>query len=345
MSPVVNTIEISQRDSCLVVLTSGRVVETIIFSLKFGSLLRRHTTRGSPESRKRTSGATYHVQHDADFARDAQYQVRNQTHKDRPPVNNSRTPNRWLRISENRDECLTGSYEETISTSSSEPSIPCPLPQHSVAFARQAITFTALRDSYDSRSVHRICLRIDKGQIGAERPDSDGKEAQFQQRAIGSPTGELTTQVGWTHRARMSAPQECIGVGEDGGYVDTQEWCLQRNVWLTHTVLLGDEKALVLALPHQLVVWRFETQQMYADRAKKRFKRLALEGLVQIVLIPGYLAAAVGAVPLVLAIVTWNVCSYLKEKAKGTEVMRRRRQQREQQREQQVGLGILGAGM
>lgn len=127
----------------------------------------------------------------------------------------------------------------------------------------------------------------------------------------------------------MSAPQECMGVrSEDGGYVDTREWCLQRNVWLAHTVLLGDEKALVLALPHQLVVWKFETQKMYADRAKKRFKKLALEGLVQIVLIPGYLAAAVGAVPLVFAIVTWNVCSYLKEKVRGSELLRRRRKRR-----------------
>lgn len=327
MSPVVNTIEISKKDSCLVVLTSGRAVETIIFSLKFGSLLRRHSTHTVLESRKRTSGMTYHVQHNVDFARDTQYQVRNQTHKDRPPVHNRHTPNRFLRIpaeSGDKDKCVTGSYEETIRMAPEGSDIPFPLPQHSVAFVKQAITFTALRDLYDSSNVHRISLRIDKGSIGAEEQDSSGKEAPSHKREIGSPTGKGRTQVYWTHRARMSPPQDCVGTSNDSGqYIDTQEWCEERRAWHANTILLGDERALVLALPHQLVVWRFETPQMYADRVKKRLKKLVLEGLVQIVLIPGYLAAAVGAVPIVFAIVTWDVCSYLEKKVRCSETLQK----------------------
>lgn len=199
-----------------------------------------------------------------------------------------------------------------------------PLPQHSVAFVKQAITFTALRDLYDSSNVHRIALRIDKGNIGAEKPDSGGKGAPYHKREIGSPTGEGRTQVSWTHRARMSPPQDCIGTSNDSGqYIDTREWCQERQAWHANTILLGDEKALVLALPHQLVVWRFETPQMYADRVKKRVKKLVLEGLVQIVLIPGYLAAAVGAVPIVFAIVTWDVCSYLEKKVRCSETFQK----------------------
>lgn len=332
MSPVVNTIEISKKDSCLVVLTSGGAVETIIFSLKFGSLLRRHPPGTMLKSQKQTSGTTYHVQHNADFARDTQYQVRNQTHKDRPPVRNRHSLNRWLRIpaeSGDKNECVTGSYEETISMPPEGSDIPCPLPQHSVTFVKQAITFTALRDLYDSSNVHRISLRIDKGNIGAEKQDSSEKEAPSYKREIGSPTSERRTQASWTHRARMSPPQDCMGTSSGSGeYIDTREWCQERHAWRAHTILLGDEKALVLALPHQLVVWRFETRQMYADRVRKRLKRLALEGVVQIVLIPGYLAAAVGAVPLVFAIVTWNVCSYLEKKVRCSETLQKIRRKK-----------------
>lgn len=120
----------------------------------------------------------------------------------------------------------------------------------------------------------------------------------------------------------MSTPQDCVGFSNGSSeYIDTTEWCQQRHTWPAHTILLGDEKALVLALPHQLVVWRFETRQMYADRVKKRLQKLVLEGLLQIVLVPGYLAAVVGAVPLVCAFATWSVCSYLHKEVKRSETL------------------------
>lgn len=324
VSPVVNTIEISKNDTCLIVLTSEQAVETVIVSLRSGSLLRRYSTKTPLESRKQASGAIYHVQHNTDFARDAQYQVRNQTHKDCPPA---QSLSRWLRVpaeTGDGDECITGSYEHTP-----EPTFPCPLARHSVTFAKQGVTFTALTEPYDGRNVNRICLRISTGNIGVEKQDSDVTEANHalpHQREIGSPAGRATTEVNWTHRARMSAPRDCIRINnETGEYIDTREWCRQRSAWPAHTILLGDEKALVLVLPHQLVVWRFETRQMYADRLKKKLKRLVLEGLLQIVLIPGYLAAAVGAVPLIFTVVAWNVCSHFHKKMKRSETLRKMR--------------------
>lgn len=329
--PVVNTIEISKNDSCLVVLTSRQAVETLIFLLKSGSLLRRYSAKTMLESRSGASGTTYHVQHNTDFARDTQYQVRNQTHKDRSPGQDPNSPNRWLRLTAGTgdgDECVTGSYQQTISRLP-ELDLQHSLPRHSVTFVKQAVTFTALRDSYDDRDVHRICLRVNTGNVGAEQQDWDVNEtkcAPSHRHQIGFPTSERITEAGWTHKARMSTPQDCMGIiNESGEYIDTTEWCRQRHNWPAHTILLGDEKALVLALPHQLVIWRFETRQMYADRVKKRLKKLALEGLLQIILVPGYLAAVVGAVPLVCAVVVWNVCSYLHTEVRRSEMLSKMR--------------------
>lgn len=309
------------------VLTSGQAVETLTFLLKTGSLLQRHSTKTELESRKRDPGRTYHVQHNTDFARDAQYQVRNQTHKDRSLSHDPNYSNRWLRVptgARDGDECVTGSYEHTTSRFT-EPDLLYPLPQHSVTFAKQHVTFTALRDSFDEQNVHRISLQVSTGNVGAEQQDWDVNKTDHpssRRRGIDYHTIQESIGIGWTHRARMSTPQNFMGVRNGSSeYIDTTEWCQQRHTWPAHTILLGDEKALVLALPHQLVVWRFETRQMYADRVKKRLKKLALEGLLQIVLLPGYLAAVVGVVPLVCAAAAWSVCSYLHKEVKRSETM------------------------
>lgn len=302
-------------------------METLTFLLKTGSLLRRHSTKTVLKSRNRAQGSTYHVQHNADFARDTQYQVRNQTHKDRSLSHDPNSSNRWLCVptgTGDEDECVTGSYEHTTSRFL-EPNLPYPLPQHSVTFAKQQVTFTALRDTFDDQNVHRISLQVSTGNVGAEQQDWDVKEADSpssHRRGIGYHTSQEPMGIGWTHRARMSTPQDCMGVSSGSSeYIDTTEWCQQRRTWPAHTILLGDEKALVLALPHQLVVWRFETRQMYADRVKKRLKKLALEGLLQIVLVPGYLAAVVGVVPLACAVATWSFCSYLHKEINRSEIL------------------------
>lgn len=319
-SPAINTIEIGGRNSCLIVLTSGLVVETIIISLTSGTVLRRCSTKTLLESRRQPSGTVYHVQHNNDFARDTQYQILNPRHKNNPPANLPNARKRWLRIPAETGaggECVTGSYEHTPHPHQ----FPHPLAQHSVTFKKQAVTFTALRDTYDSADVHKLCLQITTGNVGAEKEDSDaGKSDDIYHHEIGTPIGGKRIALNWTHKARMSPPRECIGVMDDSTtYVNTEEWCRGRRAWHNYAILLGDEKALVLALPHQLVVWRFETRQMYKDRKKKRLMKLFLKGLLHTFLIPAYAGAAAGAVPIVLTIVTWNVGSHVHKKLKASE--------------------------
>lgn len=270
MLPVVDTIEISNNGRCLVILKSSGSVESLTFSLTTGSLLRRCSTNYQLENRGQ-SHAVYHVQSNREFARHTQYQVRSATHKERAPTPRSE-PHRWIQvpaIGGGEYECVTGSHI----SSGGRPV------QHRVTFVKQGLSFSAFEDEEcNSANVQWNRLKITTGLLGTEIQDSD----QVGQHDIAYrhhvDIGKAMEASWWSPSAKTSPPSDCVSTNGDGeSVVDYGRWVRNRRVWSETGRLLGDEKALILVLPQQTVIWKFQTLQMWRDRRKHRMKYFAKE--------------------------------------------------------------------
>lgn len=274
MLPVVDTIEISNNGRCLVVLKSAGSVESLIFSLTTGSLLRQYSTSHQLESRAQIHAlqAAYHVQNNGEFARDTQYQARSAAHTEHAPNPQSHHP-RWIQIPAIRggeDECVTGSYI----SSGDQPA------KHRVTFVKQGLSFSAFEDEECNKTnVQWNRLKITRGLLGTEIQDS----GPVSQHNIASghriDIGKATEAASWwSPSAKTSAPADCVSSNGDGeAVIDYDRWLRNRRLWPQSGRLLGDEKALILILPDQTVIWKFQTLQMWRDRRKHRIKYFAKE--------------------------------------------------------------------
>lgn len=302
MTPVIDTIEISNNGRCLVVLKSAGSVECLTFSLTTGSLLRRYSTNHQLESRCQAyqSQVLYHVQTNRGFARDTQYQVRSTTHKE--PVQTPRSENlRWIQIPAikgGEDECVTGSF---INSGSQRP-------QHCVTFVKQGLSFSAFEDEEcNHMNVQWNRLKIDAGLLGTESQDSGPTDEQDTTHRHNVDIGKASGATSWwSPSAKISPPPHCVTTNGDGESVIYYDgWVRARGLWPEKGRLLGDEKALILVLPHQLVIWKFQTLQMWRDRGKHRAKYFVKERakdvvkgvwLVVCIGVGGPLMIAIGAV-------------------------------------------------
>lgn len=253
------------------ILTSNGNVETLAFSLTTGSLCKRYST-SSLESRDRAhqSQTIYHVQNSQDFAKDIQYQVRNTTHKEHHPApadqsSNTNTPHqyRWMQIPPIRgdeDECITGSYTSSFNQ---------PF-QHRVTFPRQDLSFSAFEDNdYNKKTVQWQCLRISRCHVGTEKLDSSTTGSDD---LDGSEAGKMR-YYSWTPPAKTWPPPDCVVADSEGSSVTrTDLWVQNRQQWDETGILLGDEKALILVLPHHLVIWKFQRFEEWRDRRMHRVK-------------------------------------------------------------------------
>lgn len=281
-------------------------MESLTFSLTTGSLLRRYSANHQLESRGQSHGV-YHVQSHREFARDTQYQVRSATHKERAPTPRSE-PLRWIQVPAIRGgeyECVTGSYI----SSGGQPA------QHRVTFVKQGLSFSAFEDEEcNSTNVEWNRLKITTGLLGTEIQDSGlvGQHDIAYRHHV--DTGKATEASWWSPSAKTSPPSDCVSTNGDGKYVvNYDRWVRYRRVWPETGRLLGDEKALILVLPQQTVIWKFQTLQMWRDRRKHRMKYFAKERVKDIgrgvwliicIGVGGPLMIAVGAavVPLIVCV-------------------------------------------
>lgn len=316
MLPVIDTIEIGNNGRCLVILKSAGNVESLTFSLTTGAFLRRYSTNSQLESRSQAhqSQAVYHIQADREFARDVQYQVRSATHKE--PAHTPRSEIlRWIQIPTikgGEDDCTTGSY---ISSGGQRP-------QHCVTFVKQGLSFSAFEDEeYDRTNVHWNRLKITTGLLGTETQDSGPIDL----------VSEYNTDIGkasdaaswWSPSAKTSPPSDCVSTNGDGeSVVNYDQWIQARRRWPDTSRLLGDEKALILVLPHQLVVWKFQTLQTWRDRRKHRVKYFAKERvkdvgrgvwLIVCIGVGGPLMIAIGVVVVLPILVCAGLCGNKKK--------------------------------
>lgn len=319
MLPVIDTIEIGNNGRCLVILKSAGNVESLTFSLTTGSLLRRYSANCELESRSQAhqSQAVYHIQANREFARDIQYQVRCATHKE--PAHTPRSePLRWIQIPAIKgggDDCTTGSY---ISSGNQRA-------QHCVTFVKQGLSFSAFEDEgCDKTNVHWNRLKITTGLLGTETQDSGPVGQQDIISKYNADIGKASEAASWwSPSAKASPPSDCITTNGDGeSVINYDRWIRARGRWPDTSRLVGDEKALILVLPHQFVVWKFQTLQMWRDRRKHRVKYFAKERvkdvgrgvwLIVCIGVGGPLMIAIGAVVVLPILVCAGLCGNKKK--------------------------------
>lgn len=276
-------------------------MEALTFLLNTGALLRRYST--DCQLRDQDQVISKYAQSYPEFAWDTQCQIRSTTHKEYVAPSYVTKPPQFSfpqspAIEESKDEGIPGSY----TGSTNQP------PRHSVTFQRQGLNFSAFEDNdYSECTVGRQCLKITKGYLGTRGQDFGPTDvddiAPLHPVNISMTSG---TASWWSPPATTSPPSHCITTDGENTTIHTDLWVENRKFWSETSILLGDERALILALPHQLVIWKFQMFQTWQDRKKNRIKYHARDmagtcgiTLICVVILPGIVVS----LPIIAAII------------------------------------------